>query len=143
MGVSPMYRSRSLSSAAISVSCRCQQAHQAIGEGLKCEESRTRPSCLLTIPDRFVILQNRCILSAAAYQPRGDRDDDLLETVRAELRVAPMPDAILVLDLPVEVALERIARERAPDAMERPDRLAGARERYRRLCELLPACPPD
>ena len=29
----------------------------------------------------FVILQNRCILSAAAYQPRGDGDEGLLETV--------------------------------------------------------------
>jgi len=88
----------------------------------------------------FVILQNRCILSAAAYQPRGDGDEGLLETVKAELRLAPMPDAIIVLDLPVEVALGRIARVRAPNAMERPDRLAAARERYRRLCELLPAC---
>ncbi|MER8388336.1 dTMP kinase [Mesorhizobium sp. M1380] len=88
----------------------------------------------------FVILQNRSILSAAAYQPRGDDDEGLLETIEAELRIAPMPDTIVVLDLPVEVALDRIAKEGAPDAMERPDRLAAARARYRRLCELLPAC---
>jgi len=64
----------------------------------------------------------------------------LLATLQAELRVAPMPDAIVVLDIPVQVALDRITREATPDAMERPDRLAAARERYRRMCELLPVC---
>jgi dTMP kinase len=88
----------------------------------------------------FVILQNRCILSAAAYQPRGSGDEGLLETVKSELWVAPMPDAIIVLDLPVEVALDRIARKSVPDAMERPGRLTAARERYRRLSELIPGC---
>jgi dTMP kinase len=62
------------------------------------------------------------------------------KTIEAELRIAPMPDAIVVLDLPVEIALSRIATEGSPDAMEHPDRLAAARVRYQRLCELLPAC---
>ena len=88
----------------------------------------------------FVILQNRSILSAAAYQPRGSGDDGLLKTIEAELRIAPMPEAIIVLDVPVDIALSRIGSKGAPNAMERPDRLAAARERYRRLCELLPAC---
>jgi dTMP kinase len=88
----------------------------------------------------FVILQNRSILSAAAYQPRGVGDDGLRKTIEAELRVAPMPDAIIVLDLPVEIALERIATEGDPNPLERPDRLAAAADRYRRLCELLPVC---
>jgi dTMP kinase len=47
----------------------------------------------------FVILQSRSILSAAAYQPRGDGDEGLRATIEAELRIAPMPDAIVVLDL--------------------------------------------
>jgi dTMP kinase len=88
----------------------------------------------------FVILQNRSFLSAAAYQPRGVGDDGLLETIEAELRIAPMPDAIIVLDVPLKIALGRIAGEGGPDAMERPDRLAAAWERYRRLCDLLPTC---
>jgi dTMP kinase len=88
----------------------------------------------------FVILQNRSILSAAAYQPRGEGDEGLLQTVEAELRFAPMPDLIVVLDLPVEVALERITLAVSPDSMQRPDRLAAAAERYRRLCALVPAC---
>lgn len=88
----------------------------------------------------FVILQSRSILSAAAYQPRGDADDGLRETIRAECRIAPMPDAIIVLDLPVEIALDRIARNGSSSSLERPDRLAAARQRYRRLSELLPVC---
>lgn len=88
----------------------------------------------------FVILQNRSLVSAAAYQPRGDGDQGLLDTVAAELRVAPMPDLVIILDVPVEAAMRRIAREGVPDAMEHPRRLAAARNRYRRLGDLLPVC---
>jgi dTMP kinase len=88
----------------------------------------------------FVILQSRSILSAAAYQPRGIGGDGLRETIQAELRIAPMPDAIIVLDLAVEIAVERIARKGGPSPLERPDRLTAAAERYRKLCELLPVC---
>ncbi len=35
----------------------------------------------------FVILQNRSILSAAAYQPRGVGDDGLLKTIEAEVQI--------------------------------------------------------
>jgi dTMP kinase len=85
----------------------------------------------------FVILQNRSILSAAAYQPRGIGDNGLRATIDAETRIAPMPDFIIVLDLPVNIALGRID---GPSPLERPDRLAAAAERYRRLCELFPVC---
>jgi dTMP kinase len=88
----------------------------------------------------FVVLQNRSLLSAAAYQPRGPGDAGLLETIAAERRIAPMPDMIIVLDVPLELALARIATEGGPDPLERPDRLAPARERYHRLCELVPEC---
>ena len=74
----------------------------------------------------FVILQSRSILSAAAYQPRGVGDVGLRETIEAELRIAPMPDVIIVLDLPVEIALNRIASEGGPAPLERPDRLSAA-----------------
>jgi dTMP kinase len=87
----------------------------------------------------FVILQNRSILSAAAYQPRGSGDRGLRETIDAELRIAPMPEVIIVLDLSVEMALDRIG-ESNTDSMEHPDRLEAARKRYRRLAELLPIC---
>jgi dTMP kinase len=88
----------------------------------------------------FVILQNRSILSAAAYQPRGIGDNGLRATIDAEMRIAPMPDFIAVLDLPVNMALGRIGDEDGPSPLERPDRLAAAAERYRRLCELFPVC---
>jgi dTMP kinase len=88
----------------------------------------------------FIILQNRSIVSAAAYQPRGLGDAGLLETIAAERRIAPMPELIIVLDVPLELALDRIATEGRPTPLERPDRLAAAGERYRRLCELLPEC---
>lgn len=88
----------------------------------------------------FVILQNRSVLSAAAYQPRGEGDDALLATIEAELRTAPMPEAIILLDVPYNVALRRIEGGGNCDALERPKTLAAARERYRRLCRLIPAC---
>jgi dTMP kinase len=88
----------------------------------------------------FVILQSRSILSAAAYQPRGVGDAGLHETIEAELRIAPMPDLIIVLDLPVETALARIASENSLSPLERPSHLAAAGARYRRLSDLLPVC---
>jgi thymidylate kinase len=62
----------------------------------------------------FAILQNRSILSAAAYQPRGVGDNGLLETIEADLRIPPMPESIIVLDVPVDIALSRIASKGAP-----------------------------
>lgn len=93
---------------------------------------RTNPS--------FVILQSRSILSAAAYQPRGEGDDGLRETIYAELKIAPMPDAIIVLDLPAQIAFDRITSEKEPTPLERIDRLAAARVRYQRLSKLIPVC---
>jgi dTMP kinase len=88
----------------------------------------------------FVIVQNRCIVSAAAYQPMGPDDDGLISTLNAELRTAPLPDLVLVLDVPVAVALQRISASGRPDDFERPAILTAVRDRYRRLTELVDAC---
>jgi thymidylate kinase len=88
----------------------------------------------------FVILQNRSVLSAAAYQPRGAGDAGLLQTINAELKIAPMPELIIVLDVPLELAVARISGEGGLSPLERPDRLDAVRKRYQRLCELLPVC---
>ena len=88
----------------------------------------------------FAIVQNRCIVSAAAYQPLGPNDDGLMSTVNAEMESAPLPDLVLVLDVPVAVALQRITGSGRPDDFERPAILAAVRDRYRRLTELVDAC---
>jgi dTMP kinase len=95
---------------------------------------------LVRASEDFAIVQNRCIVSAAAYQPLGEGDAGLIATINAELGVAPMPDAVIILDLPVDVALDRVRSAGVPDSMEKPEKLAAARERYIRLASLLPPC---
>ena len=89
---------------------------------------------------QFAVLQNRSLLSAAAYQPRSGGDAGLIETVNAELASAPMPEAIVILDLSVAEALERMDRAGERDSLERRNVLDGCAVRYRRLATLVPKC---
>lgn len=88
----------------------------------------------------FIVLQNRSILSAAAYQPMGESSNDLLRTIVQQEQVARMPDLVVILDVPVEVALARIENRAPADALERRTRLEGVRLRYQRISQLLPGC---
>lgn len=90
--------------------------------------------------DDFAVIQNRSLFSAAAYQPRGDSDAGLVQTIEAELKITPMPDLVIVLDVTIEVALKRISEAGIPDSLERHDRLANARDRYLRLCKIYDVC---
>ena len=74
------------------------------------------------LADGVWVLCERFTDATFAYQGGGRMVDPariaaLEQTVQGELR----PDLVLVLDLPVEVGLERMARRRAMDRFERED----------------------
>jgi dTMP kinase len=82
----------------------------------------------------FAILQSRSYLSAAAYQSEEAELDRLVEIV-ARQQFAPRPDLIFILDVPVEVAIERLQRDGRLDSFETASRLERARSRYLKLSE--------
>ncbi|HDZ73218.1 MAG TPA: dTMP kinase [Aurantimonas coralicida] len=86
-------------------------------------------------PD-FVLLQNRSVLSAAAYQPLGREDADLKRTIEEQLSFTPLPDLTIVLDVPTEVALQRISGRRLLHSLERSEILEAVRQRYQKLADL-------
>lgn len=57
-----------------------------------------------------VVIQDRSFYSTVAYQ--GERGLDPEQLWARSLQIAPRPDVLLVVDLPAEVALERIRRSR-------------------------------
>ncbi|MBI4821516.1 MAG: dTMP kinase [Deltaproteobacteria bacterium] len=59
------------------------------------------------------VLQDRSYFSTLAYQ--GDRGLDPGRILEESLRVAEEPDVLFVVDVPAEVALERIRRTRGAD----------------------------
>jgi dTMP kinase len=98
----------------------------------------------------FVLLQNRSVLSAAAYQPLGPEDVELKRTIAEQLSFTPLPDLTIILDIPTDLAMQRIAGRRQVHSLERSEILEGAGHRYRRLAELYPqvvlidaTAPPD
>ena len=102
---------------------------------------KIRPAlALVRANPAFALLQNRSLASAAAYQPYGNTDDDLRRAIEEQTLIAPMPDLVLILDVSVETALQRIARRGPADDLERAEVLAGVRDRYRRLPGLFPNC---
>ncbi|HEX8481140.1 MAG TPA: dTMP kinase [Allosphingosinicella sp.] len=84
----------------------------------------------------FVLLQNRSAISAAAYQPLGDADEDLRWTVDEQSALTPMPDIIILLDVDVATAIRRIASRGTLHSLERADVLESVRERYLRIAAL-------
>ena len=74
-----------------------------------------------------VVILDRYYISSMAYQ--GARGLDPVEIRRANEGIAPVPDLVIIFDLPVAVALDRI-RRRAPDGpnlFEREDQLLRAK----------------
>lgn len=82
----------------------------------------------------FVILQDRSYYSLPAYQGDDPRNfDDLLNTQR---KVAPDYDLVVVLDLEVEKALQRISqRQEVKSTFEKADFLSKVRLRFQTLTE--------
>ncbi len=88
----------------------------------------------------FVLLQNRSVISAAAYQPIGDGDAMLLRTLDEQTGVAPIPDLVVILDIAIDEALRRIVRRGVTDVFEQKAGLRQVRSRYLRLANLVPQC---
>jgi dTMP kinase len=88
----------------------------------------------------FIILQSRSYLSAAAYQAVSDDPAALKEIVEEQRAFAPDPDLILILDLPVAAALERLDRSGRRDSLETFTILEKARTRYVQLAKMYPHC---
>lgn len=84
-----------------------------------------------------VVILDRYYFSTVAYQTSGALSrESLLERSEA---IAPRPDVTLILDLPVDAALERIAgRGDAANAFERADTLARCRELFAWAAEVTP-----
>ena len=79
--------------------------------------------------DSFVIVQDRCYLSAPAYQ--ADTEDSMLALLREQQAFSPKPDVIFLLDLPVQVAMERLGqRDNGKGLFEKSGFLEKARKRY-------------
>lgn len=72
-----------------------------------------------------VILLDRYYLSMMAYQ--GARGADVAAIRKANEEFAPIPDAVVWLDLPVERALERIGSRGACDSFEKKESLEACR----------------
>ncbi|MEG2236884.1 MAG: dTMP kinase [Akkermansia sp.] len=72
------------------------------------------------------VLLDRYYLSMMAYQ--GARGQDVSEIRKANEAFAPVPDAVIWLDIPVHVALERIGGRGEQDAFETESMLTSCRE---------------
>lgn len=77
-----------------------------------------------------VVVLDRYYYSTMAYQ--GARGADAANIERRQLAFAPPPEMLVILDLPVEAALERVMRSRGsiPDEYERADVLKRVRQLY-------------
>ena len=66
-----------------------------------------------------IVIQDRSYFSTVAYQ--GERGLDRKELLEKSTQIAPKPDVLLIVDLPAEVALERIRtlRKQATDDFEK------------------------
>lgn len=84
--------------------------------------------------DAFLIVQDRYYLSASAYQARSE--DELPALLREQQSFAPRPDVVFLLDVPVEIAMERLVKAgKKKSIFETPDLLEEVRDRYLALEE--------
>ena len=74
-----------------------------------------------------VVLMDRYYYSSMAYQVAGGID---VEEIREKHEFAPKPDVVLIFDLPVSVALERVKGHSDADEFEKEEHLEKVREAY-------------
>ena len=74
-----------------------------------------------------VVLMDRYYYSSMAYQVAGGID---VEEIREKHEFAPKPDVVLIFDLPVSVALERVKGHSDADEFEKEEHLEMVREAY-------------
>ena len=79
------------------------------------------------LDDGTVILMDRYYYSSMAYQVAGGID---VEEIREKHVFAPKPDVVLIFDLPVSVALERVKGHSDADEFEKDEHLEKVREAY-------------
>ena len=77
-----------------------------------------------------VVLMDRYYYSSMAYQVAGGLD---VEYVRNKHEFAPNPDIVLIFDLPVSTALERVQGHSKADEFEKKEHLEKVREAYLNL----------
>ena len=86
-------------------------------------EEKIRPA----LDDGTVVLMDRYYYSSMAYQVAGGID---VEEIRKKHAFAPEPDVVLIFDLPVSVALERVKGHGDADEFEKEEHLEKVREAY-------------
>ena len=74
-----------------------------------------------------VVLMDRYYYSSMAYQVAGGID---VKEIREKHAFAPKPDVVLIFDLPVSVALERVKGHSDADEFEKEEHLEKVREAY-------------
>ena len=79
------------------------------------------------IDSEAVVLMDRYYYSSMAYQVAGGID---VEEIREKHEFAPKPDVVLIFDLPVSVALERVKGHSDADEFEKEEHLEKVREAY-------------
>ncbi len=79
------------------------------------------------LDDGTVILMDRYYYSSMAYQVAGGID---VEEIREKHAFAPKPDVVLIFDLPVSIALERVKGHSNADEFEKEEHLEKVREAY-------------
>ena len=77
----------------------------------------------------FLIVQDRCYFSAPAYQGSGKAC--MLSMLKAQQKIAPPPDIVFLIDLPVDDAIERQVQSGLPATLfERKETLERVRQNY-------------
>jgi len=77
-----------------------------------------------------IVLMDRYYYSSMAYQVAGGLD---VEYIRNKNDFAPNPDIVLIFDLPVSTALERVRSHSEADEFEKEEHLEKVREAYLNL----------
>lgn len=90
------------------------------------------------LEDNKIIITDRYYFSSVAYQ--GSRGLDWKYILEENLKVALVPDIVVVLDIPVKVAIERIASDRTEgvNIFEKEESLQKVREIYMLLANEFP-----
>ena len=86
-------------------------------------EEKIQPS----LDNGAVVLMDRYYYSSMAYQVAGGMD---VEEIREKHVFAPRPDVVLIFDLPVSVALERVRGHSDADEFEKDEHLEKVRTAY-------------
>ena len=79
------------------------------------------------LDDGIVVLMDRYYYSSMAYQVAGGID---VEEIREKHAFAPKPDIVLIFDLPVSIALERVKGHSDADEFEKEEHLEKVRVAY-------------